>query len=128
MFKYMGTPSVTGACRFPSSIEDFITRGKIMAKNPHVTLVSAPPPLVNPPLRQLAKDGRALWDAVVAEFDISDSGGRELLQQAAEALDRVPSLRVAIERDGVIVETTNGPKVTRVYAPSWLGGPSSRGP
>jgi hypothetical protein len=81
-----------------------------MPKKPSLILVSPSPTSPNPPLRQLAKDGRALWDAITSEFDISDAGGRELLQEAAEALDRVQSLRVAIERDGEIIQTRTGPK------------------
>ena len=79
-------------------------------KPPTMTLVSASLPPANPPLRPLAKDGRQLWDAITSEFDITDAGGRELLQQAAEALDRVSALRAAIERDGEIVQTRTGPK------------------
>jgi hypothetical protein len=75
-----------------------------------LTLVATTTRPANPPLRQLAKDGRQLWDAVSMEFDISDAGGREMLQEAAEALDRVQALRAAIERDGEIVQTRTGPK------------------
>jgi hypothetical protein len=48
------------------------------------------------PSRPLGKHGRALWDRCLAEYDISDAAGLEMLLQAAEALDRLQEIRAQI--------------------------------
>jgi hypothetical protein len=52
----------------------------------------------------------ALWNSVMAEYGISDRGGIELLAQACGALDRVESLREAINRDGEVVVVRGVPR------------------
>jgi hypothetical protein len=52
--------------------------------------------------------GRDLWDRVVAAYDISDEGGRELLALACDAADRVASLRARIDRDGEVLQSKTG--------------------
>jgi hypothetical protein len=54
--------------------------------------------------------GRALWDAVTAEFDFSDIAGRELLCQACAQLDRVEAMREQIDEEGELLETEHSNK------------------
>jgi hypothetical protein len=62
------------------------------------------------PPRPLGKHGMALWQSVMAEYEISDSGGVEILVSACSALDRAESLSEAIERDGAIVTVSGALK------------------
>jgi hypothetical protein len=72
-----------------------------VVKKPSLKLVK--PPTWLPPLRRLGKPGQALWDAVMADYEISDSGGLEMLMQACAALDRAEALRIEIDRDGEVI-------------------------
>jgi hypothetical protein len=63
------------------------------------------------PPRPLGDYGNALWDRVQGEYGITDTGGIEILAQACAALDRAEALREAIDRDGEVITTRNGPKV-----------------
>ena len=73
-----------------------------MAKTPRLTVV--PTALTsNEPPRKLGDPGRSLWDRVMAEYDIADSGGMEMLCQACQALDRAEALRTEIDRDGEVI-------------------------
>lgn len=58
----------------------------------------------------LETHGRALWDSVTAEYDISDAGGVAMLTQACRALDRAESCREQIDCDGELIRTVNGPR------------------
>jgi hypothetical protein len=69
------------------------------------------------PPRDLGQHGRALWDAVMREYAIADIGGRELLAQAAGALDLIEALGEAIARDGAIVYGRAGPKAHPAVKP-----------
>src|SRR5215469_11005174 len=84
-----------------------------MAKKPSLTLVDprqiTPVTLLAPP-SNLSKAGRTLWQAVMNEYDIRDSGGQQMLQQICEAADRVQEFSVIIKRDGPVVRTKMGPK------------------
>jgi hypothetical protein len=88
-------------------------RKRPMAKNP-----SERPPLSivdpaasgAPPPRKLGHHGRALWNSIQTEYQISDPGGTEMLAQACAAADRAEELAEQISRDGAIVQTRNGPK------------------
>jgi hypothetical protein len=60
------------------------------------------------PPRKLGKLGRDLWATVQREFNVTDSGGVELLMQACEAADRVGQLGDKISRDGLTVHTKQG--------------------
>jgi hypothetical protein len=55
------------------------------------------------PARDLAVNGRKLWDQVMAEYDIQDAGGLEMLAQACQALDRGEKLREEIDHDGAVI-------------------------
>jgi hypothetical protein len=73
-----------------------------MSKKPRLSVV---PPAIssNDPPRKLDAPGRSLWDRVMAEYDIADSGGMEMLCQACQALDRAEALRAEIDRDGEVL-------------------------
>ena len=83
-----------------------------MAKNPRLTLVDPQQTTVVPlaPPANLNKTGRDLWQSVMSEYDIRDSGGQQMLQQICEAADRVHEFRAIISRDGPVVRTKAGPK------------------
>jgi hypothetical protein len=80
-----------------------------MAKN---TLKLVTPASADPtaPPRQLGEHGMLLWQSVMAEYGIQDSGGREMLAQACAALDRAEECALHVQRDGVTVRTKHGPK------------------
>jgi hypothetical protein len=56
----------------------------------------------------LGPHGRALWARVMAEYDISDCGGRELLAQAGAAADRAENCRAIIDKDGEMIRGSGG--------------------
>jgi hypothetical protein len=62
------------------------------------------------PPRKLGEHGSALWSRVMAEYQIADAGGVELLAQACAALDRAEALRARIDADGEIIDSPSGPK------------------
>ena len=66
-------------------------------------------PAAKPP-RKLGRYGADLWRKVMAEDEISDAGGLELLASASAALDRAERCREAIDRDGEMVRTKFGPR------------------
>jgi hypothetical protein len=62
------------------------------------------------PPRPLGEHGMRLWRAVVAEYEISDVAGRELLCLAAQGLDRAEALAAEVAADGMTVRGRAGPK------------------
>jgi hypothetical protein len=62
------------------------------------------------PPANLGEAGIRFWESITAEYDISDAGGRALLEQAAFAYDRAERLRALIDRDGEIFQGANGPR------------------
>jgi P27 family predicted phage terminase small subunit len=62
------------------------------------------------PPASLGKTGSNLWRTVMNEYDIRDSGGRQMLQQICEAADRIREFAAIIKRDGPVIRTKNGPK------------------
>jgi hypothetical protein len=74
------------------------------------TLVTASSATGLQPPRSLGQPGRNLWNRVMAEYDIQDSGGLELLAQACTALDRAEALRTEIDRDGEVIRARGGIK------------------
>ena len=75
--------------------------------NPPFSVISSRP--IEPP-RPLGHSGRELWDKVQAEYQIADSGGCELLAQAAAALDTAEALAVEIANDGPVIRQKTGPR------------------
>jgi hypothetical protein len=82
-----------------------------VAKNPTdkppLSIVNLPSTIPKPPAN-LGPIGANFWRSIMAEYDISDSGGQALLEQAALAYQRAEALRVEIDRDGEIVRTRTG--------------------
>lgn len=62
------------------------------------------------PARKLGRYGAALWQSIMSEYQIADSGGVEMLCSACQQLDRAESLREQIDRDGEIIRTKAGPR------------------
>jgi hypothetical protein len=81
-----------------------------MAKKPRLTLVDEATTTVLSPPATLGETGGNLWRTVMGEYDIRDSGGREMLRQICEAADRVDEFSKIIAGDGAIVRTKYGPK------------------
>jgi hypothetical protein len=73
-----------------------------MSKKPRLTAVPTAITSLDPP-RKLDAPGRGLWDRIMAEYDIADSGGMEMLCQACQSLDRAEALRAEIDRDGEVI-------------------------
>jgi hypothetical protein len=70
-----------------------------VAKKPSLSIVETGA-TVRPPPRTLGEHGLSLWHRVLAEYDIGDAGGIELLCLAAEATDRAEALKREIDADG----------------------------
>jgi hypothetical protein len=54
----------------------------MVKKKPVLKLVTATAPSPAAPPRTLGESGLTLWQTIMAEYDIADSGGREMLLQA----------------------------------------------
>jgi hypothetical protein len=70
--------------------------------------VISPTRSIAPPPRPLRHHGQALWNEIQREYQITDTGGVEVLAQICAALDRAEQLSEAIEREGPLVPTSNG--------------------
>jgi hypothetical protein len=81
-----------------------------MAKKPKLMVVVNPVRTGISPPRKLGEHGTALWTAVNAEYNISDSGGIQLLYQACAAAQRAEDLAAIIAEDGEVIHTKNGMK------------------
>lgn len=75
---------------------------------PPLQLVGAGDLTFGQPPRRLGNHGRSLWDRIMHEYAITDSGGVELLLLACEGVDRIGMLREEIDRDGAVVRLRNG--------------------
>jgi hypothetical protein len=62
------------------------------------------------PARSLAAPGRALWDRIMAEVQIDDAGGRELLLQICGTVDLIETLAARVKQDGEVLVTRSGLK------------------
>jgi phage terminase small subunit len=85
--------------------------GNSVAKNPDdkhsLSIVNLPSSAPKPP-SNLGPAGANLWHSIMAEYDISDAGGRALLEQVCASYDRAEKLRVEIDRDGEIIRGRSG--------------------
>ena len=79
-----------------------------MAK-PSLTMAGPASTVIQPP-RKLGPAGRQLWDGIMAEYDIQDRGGLELLCLAAETTRPRSAAGRADRCRGRSVRTKNGPK------------------
>ena len=62
------------------------------------------------PPRDLARSGRALWRAVLADFDL-DEHERQLLHETCRTRDLCDKLQTVLEQDGVMSESSQGVRV-----------------
>jgi hypothetical protein len=69
-----------------------------------LTVVGDAAPPAKPP-RTLGQHGGDLWRSIMSEYVIDDSGGREMLCQACQALDRAETCREAINKDGELIKS-----------------------
>jgi hypothetical protein len=60
------------------------------------------------PPRRLGEHGLKLWRAVIAEYQIVDAGGIEMLCSACQALDRAEVMREQIDATGELIQTKTG--------------------
>jgi hypothetical protein len=60
------------------------------------------------PPRNLDKPGRSLWDRIMSDYQIEDSGGLEMLGQACAALDRAEECHALVARDGLVFKVKGG--------------------
>jgi hypothetical protein len=68
------------------------------------------------PPSHLGPDGLALWHGVQVEYRIDDPAGLELLRQAAEAADRIASVRKQIDDQGELLVIKGVPRVNPLCA------------
>jgi hypothetical protein len=80
-----------------------------VAKNPPLTVVDLASTVPQPP-PNLGPAGVTLWQSIMSEYDISDAGGRALLEQCAFAYDRAERLRAEIDAAGEIIRGARGPR------------------
>jgi hypothetical protein len=67
-------------------------------------------------IKGLSAESAALFERLSAEYEIVDGAGLALLRSIGESLDRVSQARKIIERDGLVVETSSGPKAHPLLA------------
>jgi hypothetical protein len=78
-----------------------------MPRKPPLALVGSDIPANSPP-RELGPHGQKLWDEVMQEYHVHDSGGREILAQLCSSVDTAELLRETIARDGVLIPGRDG--------------------
>jgi hypothetical protein len=79
-----------------------------MTKNPIPIAAFRPGNPPAPAPSELGPAGTALWDAIVTEWDVSDSGGLAVLQEACHSRDTAERLRREIAAIGDTVELSGG--------------------
>src|SRR5262245_57746252 len=65
---------------------------------------------VSDPPTTLGETGATLWRSIMAEYEIGDSGGLTMLEQACCAADRAKECSDIIAADGSMINTKYGPK------------------
>jgi hypothetical protein len=78
----------------------------VMAK-PNFSVVG-PHAIDDQPPRPLGEHGMRLWRSILAEYQIDDVAGRELLCLAAQGLDRAEALAAEVAADGMTVRGRTG--------------------
>ena len=81
-----------------------------MVKRPTLKIIGGSTSTVTPPPRKLGKHGMTLWQTIMTEYDISDSGGLEILQQICSSLDRAEQLAAEVDRDGPTILVKGAPR------------------
>jgi len=54
--------------------------------------------------------GRRLWDAVAADFDMSEHEAAQL-EEACRVRDRIAQLRAAVDTDGLMIDSSQGKRL-----------------
>jgi hypothetical protein len=78
-------------------------------KKPSLSLVD-PTPTDSKLPTTLGEAGASLWRTINTEYEIEDSGGLAMLEQACAATDRLAEYGEAIDRDGPVIRTKVGLK------------------
>jgi hypothetical protein len=86
----------------------FLPENLPMKSNPALSVVHADVSIPAPPTK-LGPAGLALWDTIQSAYKIDDAAGIVLLGQACTTQDRLEKLRVAIDRDGEVIQGPAGP-------------------
>jgi P27 family predicted phage terminase small subunit len=81
-----------------------------MGKKPRLTVIGPSATTGDGPPTTLGKAGTNLWRSVMAEYQIVDSGGLSMLEQACAARDRISECAAIIAAEGAVVRTKMGPK------------------
>jgi hypothetical protein len=77
---------------------------------PRLSIVPALAPNAPPPPATLGPSGCVLWRSILAQYDIADSGGLSILEQACSAADIAAECASARAEHGPLIRTANGPK------------------
>jgi hypothetical protein len=85
-----------------------------MAK-PKLTVVRSTRRTASVP-EHLGAPGRELWASIQESYKITDPGGLALLQTAAEASDRIASVRAQIDKQGELLVIKGAPRVNPLCA------------
>jgi hypothetical protein len=80
-----------------------------MGKFPRLTVVDPALTSADPP-STLGDPGKRLWTQVLAEYDVSDVAGRQMLLQCCQMTDRAEGLAEEIAADGTVIRTREGIK------------------
>jgi Phage terminase, small subunit len=80
-----------------------------MGKFPRLTVVD-PASTAREPPSTLGDPGKRLWTQVMAEYDVSDVAGRQMLLQCCQMTDRAEDLAAEIATDGAVIRTREGIK------------------
>jgi hypothetical protein len=86
-----------------------------MAKKPNLTLLAGNSGLPEPP-GHLGTAGLELWQSIQKSYQIDDPGGLALLRTAAEASDRIASVRTQIDQQGEMLVIKGVPRVNPLCA------------
>src|SRR5262249_15062850 len=75
-----------------------------------LTLVAGSAPTLADPPPTLREAGATLWRSIMAEYAITDSGGRAILEQACSSADRAAECAAIIAEQGAVISTKHGLK------------------
>jgi hypothetical protein len=79
-------------------------------KKPKLTVIDSASAISSSTPATLGKTGAALWSAIMAEYRIDDSAGREMLLQICTANDRADEYAQIINTDGPVINGKQGLK------------------
>ena len=59
--------------------------------------------MTNAPPKKLSPEAKKIWRAILNDFQVSDSAGRLLLENALQAFDEMRAGQAILEKDGPII-------------------------